>query len=492
MHCKVQSRPPFHLRSGNPCRLSTFYSISSALMDEASFTATQVAAAALSCHLWSLSRLLRKAIMVPEPMKETLTDVQRRLERLSLLVLHDIDGTTDDSTQTINAYNRLEHGRVSASHFASVYSICKPLLAMAFALRDYDFSGGTGRKKNQCTIVAKTLDAPGHVDYDPYDESVCAILTKSILECEAQLYGNTVQKLHSSWLGTPASSSSGSTIVDYVLKLHAQQCVPFEVKLFASRQIVTARWEVEMDDMARVITVPDLNHLMFVAPDNKISEIHSTITLYKLHRIVRILIHLARITHWHRNTLPASHTGLRFLHEELRISIDLGRPRVRDVELYENSLRISRRKGSGSILVRTIASQDLLSVFFLPAVGNMLAGLGIFWREQQKGTIGFARFAFDDCDVLNVWAAFLSANLRTTKEMGRYKLLALPPDMFFGDQDLRALMDLKLQHIFQLIPLAINGELDLYSMDSLNSHLISFGRKVFPADTRVEGYPSTE
>lgn len=168
-------------------------------MDKANFRATQVAATALSCHLWRLSRHLRKAIMIPDPLKERLTDVQRRLERLSLSLLRDIDSNTYGLTEKINDCNRLDCGPgVSASNMALVYSICHLFCAMAYALNDYDYSGGTGRKKNPLTIVAKSSDPPREIDYDPYDGSLCVILSNIILECEARLHSYTMRSMQDS------------------------------------------------------------------------------------------------------------------------------------------------------------------------------------------------------------------------------------------------------------------------------------------------------
>lgn len=275
-----------------------------------------------------------------------------------------------------------------------------------------------------------------------------------------------------------------------------------ELVSFASQTVVTGKWEVDVDDMATVVRVPDFNHLSFVNPENNkasgvlpgsaLYRLHN-VALYRWHDVVQILVHLARITHWYRTSLPAFHTtagsyaGLRFLHDEIRTTIDLGRARVRNVELYERSLRISRKKGSERIVVRTIPTQDLLNITVWTHDTYGLANvLGVYWRQKHQGVIGFAEFSFDYPDTLEIWAAFLSANLQTTEEVGRYKIPALPREMSLGDQDLRGLTDLKLQHIFHLIPLAIQGELDLYSMESLNLHLVRVARKVFALGTRVD------
>lgn len=109
--------------------------------------------------------------------------------------------------------------------------------------------------------------------------------------------------------------------------------------------------------------------------------------------------------------------------DELRVSIDYARIKVKTVCLFEKCLVFARRKALKLILVHQVFLSDLLQVRYRPEHSGKGSGiLTIYWREHQppnERKISEARLFFDNLSMLKIWAAFMAINASTEPATGK-------------------------------------------------------------------------
>jgi hypothetical protein len=120
--------------------------------------------------------------------------------------------------------------------------------------------------------------------------------------------------------------------------------------------------------------------------------------------------------------VPAAGTLL--FGDEIRVSIDYARIKEKTVCLFENCLVFARQKSHELIMVRRVFLSDLLQVRYrVEHPGKGSGFLTIYWREHQTSNerkVSAARMAFDNLDVLKIWAAFLAINASTEPAIGSF------------------------------------------------------------------------
>ncbi|PVH83054.1 hypothetical protein DL98DRAFT_529583 [Cadophora sp. DSE1049] len=377
-----------------------------------------------------------------------------------------------------------------------IYSTCRIFLAISYVLNDYDGSGGTRRKRNPSILVAKFLDPPREQVFNPYDGSICDFLSEAMLECETiWMYAMPpIETRKSPGLEQRIQQSFVTTNAYYVIRLPRPRgsSEPDEIELRAAYIVLVDTWKVYMErdywdhPLSRsVVTVPDVTQLRLKNPETyEVFQIaFGRFNVYDLQRLFRVILHLARITQKFpgvpRTIEPSP--GFYFLRDKLRISIRGGRPKIRDAELYQLSLRISRRKGAEQIILCCVKTSSLLSVAFCPLYQSKGKGsLVLFWKANgKKAGIGFAEIYFDDLDLLWMWAAFLTTKLSSSKKKELLDIPDMPSSLSL--EDIKNLMELETRHLFELMPSIVQGKLDPYDPNSLNSHLVDLGRKIAEA-----------
>lgn len=448
-------------------------------MDQPEISFEQQLAIALSCHLWLVSQDLGKASSIPGPMATALENIRPRLETLSLSILRHTTGPS---------FYVWRHKHMAGGTFlrriSCIYSTCKLFPALLSAVNQYD-SGGTRRKKISGILIAKFLDALRELELNPYDEHVREILSEAMLECETMwMYAMAaIETRKSPELGPPIQQSSLLPKTRYVFRFLRPNGEPKEVAFCAYRIVLVKTWHAYIDtDGHELEKVPDLTQLRLRDPENyEMPQIElGSYNLNDLHELSLIALHLAKIKHMVSavpRTIERS-PGVCLLHDKLRISINGGRPKIRDVELYEHSLRISRQKGAEQIVLYSIETSSLLSVTFrLWDQSKGTAMLAVFWKiNGERLVIDGAQIFYEDLDVLWIWAAFLTANFSAGNNKGQLHVPGIPSDFSMEDSDTSNVMDLETRHLVELVPLIARGELGPDNSDSLSSHLVSLGR----------------
>lgn len=155
-------------------------------------------------------------------------------------------------------------------------------------------------------------------------------------------------------------------------------------------------------------------------------------TSENLDRICHVIISLATVRRINKRFVDlfaepgapenVSAAGVLMFSDELRVSIDYARIKVKTVCLFKNYLVFARQKGQELIVVHRVLLSDLLQVRYrFENPGKGCGFLTICWREYQPSNerkVSGARMFFNDLDVLKIWAAFLAINTSTEPAIG--------------------------------------------------------------------------
>lgn len=189
--------------------------------------------------------------------------------------------------------------------------------------------------------------------------------------------------------------------------------------------VLSVPWACYVNDHHRLSGIPNMSRVNLRDLDSDTcSELDfGTGDLAVLHELVVILVFFTVLRselsplkplrgNW--TTTDNELAGLLLLVDNLRVSIDFGRPKLKQVLLFENCLVFARWRGSERVVVHKVQRRDLLQVCIqILDLESESVVLEVYWYDKSSGSrdLSIAHLFSDDLNVLQIWAGFLSTRI---------------------------------------------------------------------------------
>lgn len=233
-------------------------------------------------------------------------------------------------------------------------------------------------------------------------------------------------------------------------------------------------------------------------PTTSYFERGGAFTLGDLQRLTEVIFYLAlkrhyycgnSYLHFHEWTLQDySKAGILLLRDNVLVSVGLGRPKKKNIQLFEHLLVFSRSNSHRHIISHKIPTSSLLVVNYRrqdPAWSRE-SGTGyisLYWSVEQPGGHQVERtdMFFNDLNALKIWAAFLSSSLSLVSLSASHtvlhfdELLSIDMDGPLSGSRLSTISTL--QPLLSLLPLIKSRELNVRSTYDVSKILDFLGAR---------------